>query len=120
MLSRKAEKMMNRMIALTLPAIMALSPFAAWANSETGGYHGHGHMWGGGWGMIAGPLVMILIIAAVVVTVVLVLRWMGGPASRAGGYGPAGKSPEDILKERYAQGEIDTKEFEERRKILGD
>ncbi|NQU61545.1 MAG: SHOCT domain-containing protein [Rhodospirillales bacterium] len=84
------------------------------------GYGGYGHMMGGGWGgwghWIAGPVMMILVIVAIVATIVLVVRWMGGGVSQ----GPAGKTPGDILKERFARGEIDTKEFEERRKALGE
>ena len=52
--------------------------------------------------------------------VVLVVRWMGGTAGGGGIHGPTTTSPVDILKERYARGEIDTKEFEERRKALGE
>jgi putative membrane protein len=56
-----------------------------------------------------------------VAVVVLIIRWLAGPT-----YGhhppqaPTKKEPIDILKERYAKGEIDKEEFEERRRVLGE
>ena len=82
---------------------------------------GHGPMWHGGWGgMIFGPLMMILFVAAIVVLVVVALRWLGSTGHGTAPQAPPGKAPLDILKERFAQGEIDREEFEERRRVLGD
>jgi putative membrane protein len=66
--------------------------------------------WGWG-GMILGPIMMIIILIAVV----LLVRWLVNP-----GHSDAHphKSPRDILEERYAKGEIDRQEFEERRRVL--
>ena len=68
--------------------------------------------------MIFGPLIMILVLALVIAAVVLLVRWAGGQLP--GGVPHQGRSPLDILKERYARGEIDKNEFEERRRVLGD
>ncbi|MDX1575758.1 MAG: SHOCT domain-containing protein [Kiloniellales bacterium] len=74
-------------------------------------------MWGGGWGgMFFGFFMMLLVIAAIAAAVVLVARVLGG-----GGIGTgksSGKTPTDILEERFARGEIDAAEFEERRRLL--
>ena len=70
--------------------------------------------------MFFGPFMMIMFIAVVVVVIVLIVRWLGG--SGYGGVGsphaPSGKTPLEILKERFARGEIDKEEFEERRRVL--
>lgn len=72
--------------------------------------------------MIFGPLAMLLMLAFVIAVVVLLVRWNGAPGHGASSmhYPPAGRTPVDILKERFARGEIDKNEFEERRRILGD
>jgi len=61
---------------------------------------------------------MLLFIAAVVVLVVLAVRWLGG----TGGATPRASQSRalEILKERFARGEIDKEEFEERRRALGE
>ena len=92
---------------------------AAWAQQQTGPYYGT-HMWNGGGWMFFGPLMMIVFIAAIVVVVVLMVRWLGGTGHGAAPHSPPGRTPLDILKERFARGEIDKDEFEERRHALGE
>lgn len=85
--------------------------------------HNHGaHMWEGGWHwMFFGPVAMIVFIAVAVAVVVMIVRWLAGPTHRyLPPHAPTGKQPIDILKERYAKGEIDKEEFEERRRVLGE
>ncbi len=105
---------------LALPAAL-LTPVTALAD-PTEGYQEFGPhmMWGGGWtGWVFGPVMMILVLAAIVAAVVLIARTVGhaahGPTSPA-----VGRDPIDILKERFARGEIDKDEYEERRRVLGD
>ncbi len=101
------------LIAVPTTALMTVSAVA-----QT---YDHPHMGAWGWsGMIFGPIVMIIFIAVAVVVVVLLVRWLGGPAHGGGLHIPAGKTPLDILKERFAKGEIEKEEFEERRRTLGE
>ncbi len=91
-------------------------PWLVWAGQVGEAGSGHGPMWGHGWGgMIFGPLVMIAFIALTVAVVVLVVRWLGGvgPAQ-----GAKPKAALEILEERFARGEIDKDEFEDRRRAL--
>ena len=88
----------------------------AWGHG--GGYrYGSGMMYGGGG--IFGWLMMVLVVVLIVAVVIGVMRWIfpGGhrppPSSRA-----PQKSALEILEERFARGEIDKDEFEEKRKTL--
>lgn len=95
------------------------SPTASWAQQQGGPYYGP-HMWGGGPWMFVGPLMMIVFIAVIVIIVVLLVRWLGGPRHGVTPHLLPGRGPLDILRERFARGEIDKEEFEERRRVLGE
>jgi putative membrane protein len=99
---------------------VAFAPVLAAAAETPAGPYGWGPqmMWGWGWyGMIFGPLFMILVLALVITVAVLLVRWLAGPWPTH--QPPPSRTALDILKERFARGEIDKEEFEERRRILG-
>ena len=115
----------SMLIATAAGAALSLAPTWVWAQAptETDRYLYGPHMmwWGGGWyGMIFGPIFMILVFAAVIGIVFLLVRWVGGPWPAAPHHVSAGRASLDILKERFARGEIDKDEFEERRRVLGE
>lgn len=110
----------KRLLAVPTVAAVSLAPVVAVAQEGEGPFYGH-HMWDGGWhGWFFGPIMMIVFIAVVVAVVVLLVRWLGGPGHGVAWHGPPVKTPLEILKERFARGEIDKEEFEERRRVLGD
>jgi putative membrane protein len=71
--------------------------------------------WGWG-GMIFGPIMMIVVL----ILIVLAVRWLVESGRGGGSHNPPGQTPLDILEERFAKGEIDKVEFEERRRVLGE
>ncbi len=105
--------------AVVIGALSLLSaPQGARAQPVPGAYYGD-HMQGGWLGWILGPLMMVVLVAGAVALVVVLVRWLGGSAREPSAPPPAGKSALEILEERYARGEIDREEFEERRRVLG-
>jgi len=74
------------------------------------GFNGHG--WGMGWGMGWWWIIGIVVLIAIIWPIVQ--RYNRGNNVP----GEPGKSALDILKERYAKGEINKDEFEERKKDL--
>ena len=72
--------------------------------------------YGWGWGMGFGMISMVLFWVIVILGIVVLVRWIGGSAASSAA--PPSKTPLDILKERYARGDIDKQEFEEKKRDL--
>jgi putative membrane protein len=75
----------------------------------------------GGGGTIIGLLFFLVVLAALVVAIVALVWWVN--SQRMGAAGPSAQAkPADqattILRERYARGEIDKAEYEQRLKDL--
>lgn len=119
----------NRVIVPSVVAVFSQAATSAMAQvgeipSRNGFYdHGHDMMWGsnqwGGFGMVLGPVLMILIVVGIVAGITYLLRLFGmsGPAVSSHA---AHDRALALLKERYAKGEIDSTEFTERKKLLAD
>ena len=78
-----------------------------------------GGMGGGGWLVV---LLVIVVAVAVIVGIVFLVRGMGGGAVGTGTPPQqqmgATESPQDVLKRRYAAGEIDREEYEQKLRDL--
>jgi len=75
----------------------------------------YGMGWGWGWGVL-GIIHMLLWWVLIIVAVVVLVRWLthGSPGKET----PRENRALEILKERYARGEIGKAEFEEKRRDL--
>ena len=92
---------------------------------DYGYYHGHGMYWGdhmGGFGFLLGPLFMIIVVIAIAAAIIVLMRAFGvaGPSNQLAGSGQSGNRALEILKERFARGEIDAEEFNDRKRQLSD
>lgn len=76
-------------------------------------------MWGhegitcglGGWGMMIFWII-------VVIAIIFLVRWLAGQGRTSSGTSEKQESALDILKKRYAKGEIDKEEFERKKRDL--
>ena len=82
---------------------------------------GPGMMGGYGVGYGMGGFGFIMMIAfwiLIVVGIVYAIRWLAASTNAAKSTSASGETPVDILKKRYARGEIDKVEFEDKKKYI--
>ena len=107
-------------VVFALAALPALAQQQAAPTVPTlpgGGWHHHHHAF-----MIIGPIFVVLAIIGMMTIFVWLVRWATRGYPFYGGFvrgGGPGRTALDILDERFARGEIDKAEFEEKRKLLG-
>ena len=96
-------------------AVAALA-FAGTAFADVPIGYDRSHMYGtGGYGMILGPVFMLVFLAALVVGIVALVRWM---SPNGGASEDKGNNARSALDLRFANGEIDAKEYAERKSLL--
>jgi putative membrane protein len=74
--------------------------------------------WDAGWGWLPMLLYMAMWLFVGGLVVWLLLRAVSGASSRSGPRGPRPDDPEEVLRARFARGEIDAEEFEQRLAVL--
>ena len=99
-------------LVLSIPflAMAQWGPLCGWSG-------GAGMMggWGGGWfGMIFMAAFWILVI----IGLIYFIKWLATSSRSKESFPAGGGRALDILKERYARGEIDLEEFEEKKRAL--
>ena len=102
---------MRHMFWLVLEASLVSVTAAAPAWAQMGPMHD----WGYGWGWPWGGLIGLVFFALVIIGFVTVLRWLFGGDSRDAS---SRSSTLAILEERYARGEINRDEYQQRRRDL--
>ena len=74
--------------------------------------HGWGAMHGFGW------IFFVFFWIAVILAIVALVRWLGASSGQTLPPPPREKSALDILDERFARGEIEQQEYEQKRQVL--
>jgi len=69
-----------------------------------------------GWGMGFGWVFMLLFWALIILGIIAIVKWLAGASGTSNT--PPSKTPRQILEERYARGEIDREEFEQKKRDL--
>lgn len=99
-------------------ATISLTAQSAYADGAGMFHHDGDWGWGWGWGnMMFGSSMMFITLGLVVFFVVLLGRWFSDGPDRAEKVSPV-KSAEETLRQRFAVGEIDEAEFNERMRVL--
>ena len=70
----------------------------------------------GWWGMGLGPVFMLVFLVMVIAGIVAIVRWL--LAQSMPDRSSRDKTPLEIVQERYARGEIDKAEYEQKRQDL--
>lgn len=112
------RKLLNSEFYIPLLLIMSLSTqansAAVHADNWGGGWHD-----GWGWGhMFFGSFMMLLFWGGLIILIVLAVRMMGRKPAQGSDGSAQGNRALEILEERFARGEIDKEEFEERKQLL--
>lgn len=106
-----------RNVLFALPVGLTALPAFAQTTTERPDYWHHGWEWG--WGhMMFGSMMMVVFWGGLILLVVLVIRGRSNNSAQSQASTTSHNTALHILQERFARGEIDKDEFEERKSLL--
>ena len=113
-----------KIYVMAFAAFLSIPLTGTQALAQPGGYGGYGG-WGMGPGMMGGygmgwfgGILMIVFWILIIVGLVFLIKWLIQSTGRDKTSERGGNRPLEILKERYARGEIDKAEFDSKKKDL--
>ncbi len=111
-------KRLLQLLTVLITTVASVPVFAQQPDAARPEYWHYGWDWS--WGhMLFGSLTMVLLVGGLVLIIILAVRWIGGSSTDRSA--PTdGSSALNILYDRFARGEIDKEEFEERKRVLSD
>jgi putative membrane protein len=114
------KKPIGKNLVVCFLASLGLGLFSGTALADYRPYYGWGPGMMGGWGPMAwfGPVGMILVGVLIILLIVLLVRGFRGGKGIGWEAGATTESALDILKKRYARGEINQEEYLEKKKDL--
>jgi putative membrane protein len=107
---------LSRRLALAFGIVAAGMPASVQSAAAQSGYWHDGWAWGSGH-MMFGGLMMLLFLGGLIAAIVFIVRWVIGGNSSKESTAEKNKGLQ-ILWERFARGEIEKEEFEERKRLL--
>ncbi len=111
---------MRKIIALVSAFVLCLldstPSYAQWRGYGDCGWSGPGMMGWGWWGF--GWIFMIIFWGLIIAGLILLIRWLVGLSRSHTPYNKDRDSALEILRQRYAKGEIDKEEFDQKKKDL--
>ena len=124
----RSSKVLLGVLGGAVLVLVLLPVFAGSGHFGSGLMMGQGGMMGGGWGFfgIIWMLVPLLFFGGLVALIVWAVTQLGTGGHAASGRHAASsagvhdQSAEEILRQRFARGEIDAEEYEQRRRILSE
>lgn len=101
--------------SVALIGVGGLTATAASADPVETWSGGYGHMWGG---MMGGGLMMLVFWGVLIAVIVLIVRALMSGRSDPASSGQGGVDAVEVLRARFARGEIEEEEFRRRKALL--